>query len=1266
MRRPRQLLSQRVRRGLIAALVALCLTGCRGQGPEAGLDPALFERPDAALTSNARGQWFVLSPAAASHTPLVVVTYKEDRKLFYALPRGRRAMELLPLSPVMQSWFTAAMDCSCAQVTMLEDPSVARLSDPIGLADEMGGVTWLGPQPRGAVQAVFMPPAMGNAFVPLRRLSRGVGFVTAEGKLGGAKVAPGSLVIADGEVRAEQTVRVLSLEGDPPAMVLGETVKLGVAPPGHTFEPFEPRYARTGQVLGRRLGADILLSLRDGEGWRVQLVEPNATALASAANMAPAIAEAPLEVVGEEDDALLHVMRGVLAVRRGHPLVAYMELDPARIAVEGGSQAATLRVEELLGAAQWTQWMRVARMDGQTYLQAPDFYYMARAMVLERGLQSGDRLSKSALASFGYWSDPAGSLGKARSWALLGEIARRRGHTEDALIAAQEAARLYVVAGDVLRAADMELFAAQLALALGKPDRALELVELARSRYYHGHFVYGCALAELAMAELHTAAGRGDEALKLAGYALKRMEKLAEPIGINRAQIVTALIERALGQDRQRELEEGLARALQLRDPVGAARAGAALVNSGRVLARESVWPLGLAIMDGLPAMQQQIGGDVVQRALATLCAQGLPQSAEAAQADALQLRRAQIACQEAMGAGALAEDSTRGWIEDGYRSVQLGDDAMARLRASQLADLLTDGLAARAPQQAAEIWLLRAVVAGETPEGEAAFEQALATLDKHLDPALIAEALAASAAMMVERGQHKLAVSLYQRALAQALAQRQEVIALETALTLADAQLGAGELVAVASTLRTAEALLPAVGARADALRVRVLLTRAAAAPDAQIAAGLRAEARERIARLPAEAQVALGLEDARRALSASLWQEAAEAFDRVERTIVAMPEALASTVEMKRQLGWALIGQAEVALYQGRYAQTIERARRAELLLSEDPAEEALRARGVALRLIVQVMPVGEIASAARAELLILSARQPTANAQLGVAYVWRALAALALEMGDVEGARTARQRVRQLGLAPAVASQDAACLSAALEEGEAQLAALALCAAGSGEGARQARLRQIFLMEGAPAVRQAALDALTLRDGARWSARQRATVATLVAATRGRVAWREADERRLREALAKAPAGDLVARTRAADALISYLLDVGRAASASAILEQERASLMQGDEESATLLACSEVLLGLAELAPLSARSRAAYEALAAWVPDAPMLVLRARRARALQALALGELGRARIELAGGLEAARAAKDLVAERELIALIAQLYPSP
>jgi hypothetical protein len=134
----------------------------------------------------------------------------------------------------------------------------------------------------------------------------------------------------------------------------------------------------------------------------------------------------------------------------------------------------------------------------------------------------------------------------------------------------------------------------------------------------------------------------------------------------------------------------------------------------------------------------------------------------------------------------------------------------------------------------------------------------------------------------------------------------------------------------------------------------------------------------------------------------------------------------------------------------------------------------------------------------------------------------------------------------------------------------------------------------------------------------------------------------------------------------RTRAADALISYLLDAGRAASASAILEQERASLMQGDEESATLLACSEVLLGLAELAPLSARSRAAYEALAAWVPDAPMLVLRARRARALQALALGELGRARIELAGGLEAARAAKDLVAERELIALIAQLYPSP
>src|SRR5690606_38311051 len=108
--------------------------------------------------------------------------------------------------------------------------------------------------------------------------------------------------------------------------------------------------------------------------------------------------------------------------------------------------------------------------------------------------------------------------------------------------------------------------------------------------------------------------------------------------------------------------------------------------------------------------------------------------------------------------------------------------------------------------------------------------KEALGTLKKHLDPALIAQALSASAAMMVERGQHPLAAALYQRALAQALEQRQEVIALETALELADAQLLAGDQVAVSSTLRTAEALLPAVGAQADAMRVRVLLLRAAA----------------------------------------------------------------------------------------------------------------------------------------------------------------------------------------------------------------------------------------------------------------------------------------------------------------------------------------------------------------------------------------------------------------------------------------------------
>lgn len=1248
---------------LLAACAALWLAGCRGQGPEAGLDPALFERPGASLTSDARGQWFVVVPEAQRSLPLAVITYKEDRKLFFALPRGRRAMELLPLSPVPQSWFAAAQDCGCAQVTMTDDPQGMRLSDQIGVADGAGRVTWLGPAPRAAVQAVFMPPRMGNALVPLRTLLIGAGYVTADGKLGGAAVPAGSLVIGDGDVRAEADIRVVALADDAPNLALGDTVKVTNLPADKlSFEPFEPRYARTGQVLGRRVGADVLLTRRDGAGWRVQLVEPNTTQLTSAAQLAPSISEVPLSLATPD---LARVMRGVLAVRRGHPLTAYTELDPALLAVEGGTQAALLRVEELLGAAHWTQWMRVARMDGQTHLQGPDFFYLARAMLLERGLQSSDRLSKNALASFGYWPDPAGSLGVARSWALLAEIARRRGQTSDALIAAQEAARLYVVAGDVLRAADLELFAAQLSLQLGKPDDAMRLVEMARSRYFHGHFVYGCALAELAMAELHMAAGRSDEATKLAGYALKRMIALNEPIGINRAKIVAALVDLSRGQDRQRELEEGLSRALSLRDPEGAARAAAALVNL-RQPDPDRVWPLGQAILDGLPSVQQQLASAQVLRALSTLCAQGLPQSAAAAQADALQLRGVQIACQDLSG-GALVDGTGRSWLDDGYRSVQLRDDAMARLRASQLSDLLTDSFTARTPQRAAEIWLYRAVVAAaidaDPAASDAAVEQALATLSKHLDPVLVTVELAQSAALMVERGQPALAQRLYQRALAQLVEQRKYAEAIDAALRLLDVQLLSDDPAAMAATLRTADALVPA-DPRGDALRVRLLHYRAAIAPEADRAA-LRAEIASRTAQLPPEARISLGIADAALLRRQERLQEASAALSAVEATSAQLPDELLTSLPIRRQLAAARIALAEIAAHAGRYADAAATASQAERQLSEDPSPEAALARIDALRLLVQLAVTGKLASDARAELLILASQPATPAARPVVAHAWRALTALAIEADDAAAAQAARLRVQQLGLTSALATTDAACQTASIEQGPRAQAALAACAAGAGESARSARISAALAGQGGPAA-LAALDALTLKDGPRWSARQRARVALLIESARGKRANNDAEARRLRDALAKAPAGDPALRTRAADALISYLLDVGQPQQARAIVEQERASLMQAGEESATLLACSEVLLGVAELAPLTPQTLAALDALNAYAPTSPALFSRARRARARHYIAVGQLGRARLELTAALDAARLATDAAAERELSSLIAQLYHSP
>jgi hypothetical protein len=664
-----------------------------------------------------------------------------------------------------------------------------------------------------------------------------------------------------------------------------------------------------------------------------------------------------------------------------------------------------------------------------------------------------------------------------------------------------------------------------------------------------------------------------------------------------------------------------------------------------------------------LPSVQQQLASAQVLRALSTLCAQGLPQSAAAAQADALQLRSVQIACQDLSG-GALVDGTGRSWLDDGYRSVQLRDDAMARLRSSQLADLLTDSFTARSPQRAAEIWLYRAVVAAaidaDPAASDAAVEQALALLSKHLDPVLVTVEIAQSAALMVERGQPALAQRLYLRALAQLVEQRKYAEAIDAALRLLDVQLLIDDPAAMAATLRTADALIPA-DPRGDLLRVRLLHYRAAIAPEAD-RTPLRAEIAARTAQLPPEARISLGIADAALLRRQERLQEASAALSAVETTSAQLPDELLTSLPIRRQLAAARIAQAELAAHAGRYADAATTASQAERQLSEDPSPEAAIARIDALRLLVQLTVTGKLASDARAELLILAGQPATPAARPVVVHAWRALTALAIEADDAPAAQAARLRVQQLGLTSALATADAACQTASIEQGPRVQAALAACAAGSGESARSARINAALAGQGG----LAALDALTLKDGPRWSARQRARVALLIESARGKRAANDAELRRLRDALAKAPAGDPALRTRAADALISYLLDVGQPQQARAIVEQERASLMQAGEESATLLACSEVLLGVAELAPLTPQTLAALDALNAYAPTSPALFSRARRARARHYIAVGQLGRARLELTAALDAARLATDAAAERELNALIAQLYHSP
>ncbi len=908
------------------AVAGTSLVGCRGTMPEAGLPRQELEKPFPRVTSNDRGYWYLLSDPDENADSLVEIASGERKGLFYATRSGLRSSRLMPLSPGAYSLLDSVRD-QTVEARRFATPTDSAVGG-VGAVDSRDGrPAWSagGAPPDGSRVVLVTPsiegePRIGDWIAGYGQLKGG--------KITGARTREGAgpyLVLPQppttGVLRVATTPSV-SLE-DPASLSGVRVVDTDVEVRGRGYNRFLLA------PVAMEAGADVLLSAGMDAGWVAITVARPMTSHGIPISLTVDTFEVQIENVPAAIAAMAAIYDGAFLLAAAH--LAGVEIASGRNVKSG-----EFRKLELAAAGGWVDWTRAAilqRVDGL----GPDVaYYLARAHAVGGDAERARDFAERAVERFVYWGDSSGFLGRGGARRLQARLAASRGEFDTAADVALEGASDYAEADDEMRAAEMEMLAAQYLVAAGEPARAAKSALFARSRFYHGNSPYASGLAEIVAADVYRLAGERVEAEKMAKVAGVRFEELGAPIARNRARVVEGRV-RALSSsaDGRQILVSALERATELGDPYARADAAASLVELGGSVDAT----LAAALLEGLPQIDQPLVRARTLAALDSACgAEGIEGLGGQAQATFATIC-AREPVRPVVASGELGKILATGWS-----ALTGGDGATARRMAEDAIAQLDDDVRKTQPLLAAEAHFLQAAVTRSAGgDGAAAADHGVALLRTVVDPTRLATTYATLGEQMAARGQAQLASTLFGEAVAAARADGQNELARTSSMRRVVALHSLGDYDGVITAAFDAEPVLQGAGAAAndDLARLWVYEADALRATGRGADAALKTTKVEALAaELPPADRLQLGLLRAELALSRGNLREAEAALKSAEPVARSLAEG-----ERAAKLARARLASIRARLAEGRGKgeQVVEAYRTVEAELADQGTTDA-----------------------------------------------------------------------------------------------------------------------------------------------------------------------------------------------------------------------------------------------------------------------------------------------------------------------------------
>ena len=1165
---------------LIAFSLAI-LPGCvRTPAETAGLlsEQVVVESP--ILHINRRTEWILAVPEVTEPQVWVTLEHAGERKLFMGVVRDGVAYELYPVSAASHAWVRAASQGGAvAQVhTSLDGIEVTH---PIGYLEVASkDVKWLGGAPDAKSRVVALSPSK----MAQERFSAAV---IAVGRFDGAAFLskskpniPGEdrvvLLVPDGRLPEDNLVVGWAGEGNPLSLPVGLGERIEVRDLDAEM-PRDPRMFLTSvaRPLGLDAGVDVVMWEYEG---RVYLAssDPGDAMLGQEGALPAAIAEEVMVAANNDSAALL--LEAYAAFREGSALGALYFATRADFTSRGNARAGRLRAKSLVGDADRAQWLfsEITRDGGD--VEGAEAFYLLRALASEGDLERVFSFAPTARGIYARWPATHRGLAMGRTDELLATLLfARQERLDEAYTLSLSAAKSYEYLGDFLAVARVELLRAAIAAQLGKADEANLEAKRARSHAYHGNDVFSTAEAELELAELHLNQSKYDEAAEVAGYALARMQEIENAAGVNRANIVLALIaqSRSPGSIALKDFEEMFRVAKNLRDDAGMASAASAilLAHGGESLEE-------LAVYGRLLGEGRGISGtpSVVRReqAFASICAQGLLTYLE--EVDGAQRAELERACARAVARYKVTVSLVASWIARGWSDWMRGRDEQVASLLGQLSRALDEDWRERNPEVAIHAALLESVVTGKT-DGEQ-IDKVLAQMAK-IDAARRAPYSIELAHAMRARGQQDIALRVLTIGALHARAARQKELYGQVTLMRLDALAQAGQYDVLKTAVKEATLRFEKAELAKGLPGAKIALARLEIATHEGDRAGVEQAFAEVFAKAkhlegPTQMEVVNGTAEV--LIEGGYHALAASALERADSLAAGMPIELSNSLETKRQDGVAKYLRATIAAHGGDLAKANASASEAAGLLSDDPAPLACAYRAKSLALLGAFEPSESTRADISRELELLQKMQEPLGRHLvrggkdqaGVVATLRARAELLYIDGRASDALEVLDELSVAGISPRLDAGQAACerglytvMAGDTTTGRELLRACA--AASSGWDGSYATAWEFLLGEQPLEIRRQALERTLKLGMSAPTPRNRDQFASLLDAT---AVVSTPVPTKVEGAFASAK--DDLARVKALEAHVDALLDRGAVARAAELLDAHGALFYELDGE------------------------------------------------------------------------------------------------